>query len=365
VEFLDDRGYGAMIGLCIGDASGMPALFHRTAASGWRRKVLWTFNQELDDEHINKFMLPFTLGRPDELLLCGTDDTEFAVVAAEMLLRVGEPFGVQALFEQWRQFVVDVDTEVWSGVAERSSIVNARRGLRPPATGNDNPHHYDDGAVARAVPVGVRFAGEPDRAAEVAGALASITNAEDGIFAARAMAASISTLVVGAGPGEALEGGRRHIPVDSWLGRQLDITLGILAEHGSAWAALPVFLDDVVNASYSFGNVAPETLAVAYAIMVGTDADLVQGLGLAALVAKQSDTMPAMVGALAGAARGGSSIPSSWCDRLDAVRGVCVPAVAGASIREVTSRLVAAAAQDTEAPTAGPARSPIAQERHS
>ena len=86
---LEDRAYGAMIGLCIGNAVGLPALFHRAARSGWRRRILWEFSAQLDEQNVNKFMLPFTLGPPDELTLCGTDDSEFAAVAAEMLLHSG------------------------------------------------------------------------------------------------------------------------------------------------------------------------------------------------------------------------------------------------------------------------------------
>jgi ADP-ribosylglycohydrolase len=356
---LEDRAYGAMIGLCIGDAVGLPALFHRAARSGWRRRILWEFSAQLDEQNVNKFMLPFTLGPPDELMLCGTDDTEFAMVAAEMLLQAGPEMDPDTLFDQWHRLVVDVEDEVWGGIAERSSIINARKGLRPPITGNDNPHHYDDGAVARAVPVGVRFAGYPERAAQVAGALAAITNAEDGVFAAQAMAASISALVTGSSVRDALEVGSRNIPSDSWLGRQLDSTMHLLAEHGSLWAALPFFIDDVVNASYSFGNAAPETLPVAYAVMLGTDAQLVPALGCASLVAKQSDSMPAMVGALAGAASGAASIPPSWRNRLDRLRGVCVPSVAGASVQDITTRLVeAATAEASQQAQPGVADSP-------
>ena len=343
MDDLQDRAQGAMIGLCIGDAVGLPALFHRMAGSGWRRSILWQFSAELDEQFVSKPMMPFTLGPPDELLLSGTDDAEYAAVAAEMLLCASDPTDVQSLFEQWRRLVVDVEEPVWGGVAERSSILNARKGLRPPVTGNDNPHHYDDGAVARAVPVGVRYAGNPDQAAQVAGRLASITNAEDGVFAAQAMAASISTLVAGATPQTALDAGRSHVPADSWLGRQLDTTLQLLSENGSVWAALPFFIDEVVNASYSFGHAAPETLAVAYAVMSGTDAQLVAGLGLASLVAKQSDSLPAMVGALAGAAQGAASIPASWSTRVDRLRGVCIPSMAGTSVRSLATRLASAA----------------------
>lgn len=44
----------------------------------------------------------------------------------------------------------------------RAQIVE---GLTPPVTASDNRVHFDDGAAARAVPVGIRHAGRPERAA--------------------------------------------------------------------------------------------------------------------------------------------------------------------------------------------------------
>ncbi|WP_344892986.1 ADP-ribosylglycohydrolase family protein, partial [Nonomuraea antimicrobica] len=184
-----DRARGALLGLAIGDAAGMPALYHRSARLGGPRAWLWRLGAEADANQVLRFPLPFTLGRPEPLELSGTDDTEFAVAAARILLGSGADATREELFAGWREMVVDRAGEVWSGVAERSSIVNAEEGLTPPATGNDNPAHFDDGAVARAVPVGIRHAGRPDRAADVATRLAEITHADDGVWAAAAMAA--------------------------------------------------------------------------------------------------------------------------------------------------------------------------------
>jgi len=339
---LKERTYGSLLGLAMGDAAGFPAMYHRTLLLKWGRDLLWEFSKQADEQRVNKFSLPFTLSQPEETLhLCGTDDTEFAAAAALILLSCGDEPTAESLFAGWRTHVVEQGDSIWSGVSERASIDNARKGLHPPATGNDNPHHFDDGAVARAVPVGLRFRGDPDKAADVAGTLASITNAEDGIYAAQAMAASIAAAVSGASPADAVAAGRRYIPADSWLGRKTALALAILEEAGSGFAAVPEWNNRVVNGIYNYGNVAPETLAVAYAVFLAVDGKIQEGIQLACLMPKQADSMPAMVGALCGAHTGLSEVPSSWMSSLDTLKGVCMPQLKGQSLRVLAERLAA------------------------
>ncbi|HWG25960.1 ADP-ribosylglycohydrolase family protein [Actinospica sp.] len=343
---LADRARGALLGLAIGDAAGMPALYHRSTRLGGPRKWLWHFSAEADTQHVLRFPLPFTLGRPEPLELAGTDDTEFAAAAALILLEAGDDPTREALFAGWRTHVVDRPEEVWTGIAERSSIVNTRAGLTPPATGNDNPAHFDDGAVARAVPVGLRYPGEPDRAAEVATRLAEITHAEDGVWAAAAMAAAISAAASGADASEAVRAGVARIPRDSWLSRQMANALDLAQTAATPLDLVADLNDQVANASYSFGTIAPETLASAFAIVLATDGDPTVALPLAGMVAKQSDSMPAMVGALTGALNGVEALPQRWRDKLDLLRGHCLPHLAGTSLTALADQLVAAAQKD-------------------
>ncbi len=345
-----DRARGAFLGLAVGDAAGFPSLFHRSARLGWRRSVLWRFALDLDQQQVLRFPLPFTLGPPEALSLSGTDDSEFLAVAALLLLASDDDFGPDRLFAGWRERVVDVADEVWSGIAERSSIVNARRGLVPPATGNDNPAHFDDGAVTRAVAVGVRFPGDVKHAAEVATTVAEITHAEDGVWAAAAMAASIAAAVAGASLEEAVEEGCRQVPSGSWLSRQLALALPLAAGAPSAFALAAELSDRVANASYSFGTVAPETLPSCFALSLAARGDPVVAIPAAATVAKQADSVPAMVGALTGALKGERSLPQSWVSRVDRLRGLCLPALAGVSLTELADALLAA----SEASTTGP-----------
>lgn len=335
---LRDRARGALLGLAAGDAIGFPALYHQMIGLPTLRPFLWTTATELSDEHINKVPLPFTFGRPNLLFLSGTDDTEFAVVAARILVEAGvEPSG-EALFDGWVRHIVDAGDEVWSGVSERASIDNARKGLRPPVTGNDNPHHYDDGSVSRAVPVGIRYAGRPVDAARVAAELAAITNAEDGVYAACAMAVSISLLVSGSSMEQAVDAGVAEVPENTWLGRNLKRAFAMVDEAGSGFAAVPTLTDHIASATYNFGNVAAETLPIAYAI-TRASASFSEALGLAAMIPRQADSMPAMVGALAGAHWGSGALPLPWQHAVDGVRGICVPSTKGALLTEIADAL--------------------------
>jgi len=335
-----DRARGALLGLAVGDAAGFPALYHRTIRLGKRRGVLWHFSADLDRQQVLRFMLPTSSAVPEALNVSATDDGEFAAVAATILLDCAGDYSPEALFAGWQKHVVEPADDIWSGIAERASIVNAQRGLRPPETGNDNPAHYYDGAVARAVPVGIHFAGAPGRAAEVARSLAEITNAADGVWAAQAMAATIAAAVAGAAVTEAVEAGRQLIPADSWLSREVARAVQLVGSAASAFDLAAELSDTVANRSYSFGDVAPETLASAYALVLASGGAPHTAIPAAATIAKQADTMPAMVGAITGALAGAEQLPAAWVSRVEILRGICVPALEGVRLSELADKLL-------------------------
>jgi ADP-ribosylglycohydrolase len=302
--------------------------------------VLWRFAENLDRQQVLRFPLPTSSAVPEVLSVSATDDGEFAAVAATILLDCAGDYSPEALFAAWCKHVVEPADDIWSGIAERASIINAQRGLRPPQTGNDNPAHYYDGAVARAVPVGIRFAGAPERAAAVARSLAEITNAADGVWAAEAMAATIAAAVAGAGLAEAVEAGHQLIPRDSWLSRQVAHALELAASAASAFDLAAELSDTVANRSYSFGDVAPETLASAYALALAADGDPQAAIPAAATIAKQADSVPALAGAITGAVGGAERLPAAWASRVEVLRGICVPALKGVGLSDLADKLL-------------------------
>jgi ADP-ribosylglycohydrolase len=184
-----------------------------------RRAFLWRANARASQQRIIRVAVPFSHRDPEELVAPGpSDDTELALLTARILLHAGPRSVVRAAFaDGWRRLVLPSAEETFTGFAERAALDNLARGLEPPASGGDNPQHYDDAACARAVSIGIAFAGDPAAAARVAEWDAEVTHAEDGIFAAQAMAVAIAALVEGAHLRTAVAAARATFPASSWI----------------------------------------------------------------------------------------------------------------------------------------------------
>jgi ADP-ribosylglycohydrolase len=336
-----ERTYGALLGLAYGDAIGFPALFHRTFQfPAKRRDFLWNTNRDLARQRIIRLTLPFTHRlAPETLEPFPTDDTEYAVFTAQTLLSCeGEPVA-ETFLAAWRERLVPVADTLLTGFSERAAIENLRRGVPPPSSGNDNPQHYDDSAVARAVAIGLFCVGEPARAARLAKYDAQITNGEDGVYAAQAMAAALALLASGSTLAAALAQARAYLPVDSWIAYGDRIAGKCRGEAGSPQDLVLLLTTRLINSVYSYGNAAPETLPAAFTIAEACNADLQSAVLLANSIPKAADSLPAMVGALCGAAQGPGSLSPRWQAQLSTCRGLCLPFTAGVQLTNLARRL--------------------------
>jgi ADP-ribosylglycohydrolase len=336
-----ERTYGALLGLAYGDAIGFPALFHRTFQfPAKRRDFLWNTNRDLARQRIIRLTLPFTHRLPaDTLEPFPTDDTEYAVFTAQTLLSCeGDP-GAETFLTAWRERLVPVADTLLTGFSERAAIENLRRGVLPPASGNDNPQHYDDSAVARAVAIGLFCGGEPDRAAALAKYDSQITNVEDGVYAAQAMAAAIALLASGTTLAAALTYARTYLPDDSWIAYGDRIAGQCRDEADSPQDLVLLLTTRLINLVYSYGNAAPETLPAAFALAEVCDADLQAAVLLANSIPKAADSLPAMVGALCGAVQGPDPLSPRWQTQLTICRGLCLPFTAGTRLDDLARQL--------------------------
>ena len=336
-----DRSYGALLGLALGDALGYPAMFHRIFSLPERRRPrIWDNNRSLTAQRIGRLYLPYTHRQsPDLLEPAPSDDTEWMLLSARALREAsGEP-GRQTFVAAWQTHIVPHEAELVMGFSERAAIDNLKRGLLPPATGNDNPQHYDDSAAMRAVVSGLWYAGEPERAAALAQADAELTNAEDGIYAARAMAAAIARLADGASLQEAISAARAEFPAGSWLAHGDEIARACLAESRSPLELALHLARRLINTVYTFGNAAPETIPAALALCEITAGDLHAGILAANAIPKSADSLPSLVGALCGALQGAQVVPASWRVALNEAHGVAVPIVAGMRLDAVAREL--------------------------
>lgn len=342
-----ERAYGALLGLGLGDAMGYPALFRRVFSLPERRRTtIWNANLAQTNARIGRLFLPFThRTAPETLEPAPSDDTEWALLSARAILdgrgdAPGEAPSQATFLAAWERYVLATPETIVTGFSERAAMENLRRGLAPPATGNDNPQHYDDSAAVRAVVSGIVCAGEPDAAATLAQADAEITNAEDGITAARAMAVAVALLLDGASLDVALAAARAQFPAKSWIAHGDRLAQQCRAEAANPLDLALAITRQLINSVYSFGNVAPETIPAAFALCEATGGNLTDAVLIANAIPKSADSLPALVGVLCGALRGADAVPPAWRAAINEARGICLPALAGMRLDATARALV-------------------------
>lgn len=283
--------------------------------------------------------MPFSLNQPADVFDTGpTDDAEWAAHTAGILLRPGVRFE-DAVREAWAALATSGEP-IRGGVSTQAALRNLRNNIQPPRSGRENPHYFDDGAMCRAVPVGIVWAGDPQHAAEHSHIDACVTNAEDGVWAAQAMAASVSLACAGESAETCIRASMELLPRGSLVRRTVEEALALSRGSGTLFSILPALQDAIVNREYSYGNAAPETLALAFVIVrMAGGHDFERAVTTAASVAKTADALPAVVGALAGALNAGEIASDSWRRAITTLKGIAIPSMAGMNYLELTERL--------------------------
>ena len=329
-----ERIYGALLGLAYGDALSFPAMFHRSYQFPERRReFIWRTNRDLMRQRIVRLTLPFTHRLDPEILEpFPTDDTEYAVFTAQILLASEGSVDQQTFTTAWQTQLLPIADQLLTGFSERAALENLHNGILPPASGNDNPQHYDDSAAVRAVAVGLFCAGDPSRAADLAALDARVTNAEDGIYAAQAIARAVAMLTGGAALDAALEQGRLAFPPDSWIAQGERAAQHCLQSAATPSALALLLQKELINTVYSYGNAAPETIPAAFAIAEACGGDLQDAVSLALAIPKAADSLPALVGALCGAYQGVAAVDPVWRTQLNELRGLCIPLMKGVAL---------------------------------
>lgn len=324
------------------DALSWPAWWHRMSELPPRRAVRLSQAWHHGREQLNTSMpTPYLQSSsPDLVDPAGpTDDTEWFVVAVRHLLGQaldGHP--AEEAHVVWRELAeqrAKDPTRVRGRVGTVIALTNLHQGTEPPASGNDNPHYFDDIACVRAVAAGLLRPGAPRDAADLAERDAAVTHSLDGLWGARATAALVASLVGGAAPRQAVDAAVAELPVASWCGHVVDECLAMAS--GVSPLELAARLErDVVDNVYAYANQAPETLGLVLAhLLVARDED---ALMLGALGhPRHADGLVPLAGAVAGAAFGEEVREEG---PLPTLRGVAVRGLAGVDLEAVVAEII-------------------------
>ncbi len=321
VVTLRERAHGCLIGQAIGDALGAPVEGYTPASIRKRYGSITDFLQD----------------RP-----VGTDDTEYAVLNALILLEYGLALNEDDLLDIWRRWLMTPDSGFrGGGFSDLIAMNNLRRGLRPPASGRFNQHGLSDGLAMAVGPVGVACAGEPDRAAAVAALLGSVTNGRDGLHAGQAVAAGTAAAMIGADPDGILATAMAHVPADSWTYRLLDRAGAIAAGHHDAESAHAALYDALAVTYFPWTDIAPEATALAFGAFLVAAGNYREAVIGAVNQGRDADTIAAIAGTLAGAYGGIAAVPVEWRERIGPVPGRNFRVVAGTALPDLADHLVA------------------------
>ena len=337
------RARNAMIGLAIGDALSWTAMFHRSMLlPPWTRRVRREMDSASETSHVIATPMPFSLNQPaSHFDLSPTAPTEWAAATAGLLLNPGAESYERSIYREWMT-LAHAQGPIRGGVSTQAALHNLRNGMRPPQTGRENPHYFDDGAMPRAVPIGIRCAGHPDEAARLAELDASVTNSEDGVWAAQALAVVIGMTCAGKSIPEAISAANRYLPESSWVKRTVNEASRIAERGHSVFALLPELQTSIVNREYSYGNVAPETLALTFVIAQLRLESVESAVMTALCFAKSGETLPSIVGAVAGAMQSTTFASDQWLRAIGSLKGICIPSLAGinylALIEQIANR---------------------------
>ncbi|WP_327711593.1 ADP-ribosylglycohydrolase family protein [Streptomyces sp. NBC_00464] len=358
---------GLLLGLAAGDAAGWPAARHRAARMPeWTRRLTRELDTFAEQNATTTLPVPIALNQPPEPLRLGpSDDAEWAAFAAGTVLTsaAGALQGLSpgrrmraAVDAAWNALAAEVAAaaarapEVESAVlplrariSVRAGLGNLAAGLRPPATGHDNPHYFDDAACVRAAVLAVVHPGDPEAAADLAEFDARYTQDGDGVHGARAMAAAIAEALGGADVDTTVNAALAQLPEGTEIARNaahaVRIARDFAGERAGAFALVPVLEHQIVDHVYSYGIAAAETVPVALALATAARGDIAQAVPSAACLSRVADSAPALAGALTGALGSITTVPAGWREACRTLAGCALPRFAGTDLIELAGLL--------------------------
>lgn len=354
---------GMLLGLAAGDAAGWPAARHRAARMPeWTRRLTRELDTFAEQNATTTLPVPIALNQPPEPLRLGpSDDAEWAAFTAETVLTAAGPLFTSlgpgramraAVDLAWNSLAGEIAAaaerapEVESAVlplrariSVRAGLGNLATGLRPPATGHDNPHYFDDAACVRAAVLAVVHPGDPRSAATLAEFDARYTQDGDGVHGARAMAAAIAAALGGDHVDDAVEAALAQLPDTTEIGRNARHAVKLAREAEAAFDLVPLLEHQIVDHVYSYGIAAAETVPVALAVATAAHGRVAEAVPAAACLSRVADSAPALAGALTGALGGGDAIPDSWRGACRTLAGCALPRFAGTDLVELAELL--------------------------
>jgi ADP-ribosylglycohydrolase len=311
------RARGALYGLAIGDALGMPTqLLSRPQIRERWGPVLRGF-EPAPPGH------PIAAGMPAGAV---TDDTEQAVLLGRLLVKGDgtiDPRELAQALVSWEHDMAERGSRDLLGPSTKRAVAAVLAGTPPEeagATGDTN------GAAMRIAPVGIAAPADTARdlmplVDQVVAASRVTHNTGIALAGAAAVAAAVSAGISGAGLAEAtalavkaavIAAGRGHWVAGADVAARIEWATSLVAGLDAESAAELIYT--LVGTSLA----TQESVPAAFAVLAAVPADPWQACLLAASLGGDCDTIAAMAGAISGACHGVTAFPPAAIAVIDA-----------------------------------------------
>lgn len=325
---------GAVLGLAFGDAMSFPSTTHRLRLLNVKRSNrMISLTQFAFDQKQNTYPTVYTHAQSVEFLgPRPTDDSEWLYFSADIHLSGLEPKA------GWIK-LANSDEDLRGRTGTLMALDNLKAGKMPPESGHDNPHYFDDMAMVRSLAAALIFRSNEALVLEKTRSDAEVTHSEDGIYCALALAMVATSLLSDESAEAAVDKALKQLPDGSWSQRVVADALTATSGAKSVTEVAYILEDVVIDRIYSYSISAPESLALilCYLRVAKTSNDFL----LAGTINKRKlDSMPALLGAIAGLIHGDEWIPSVFIANGSELDGVCIPSLKGKSLSDLATRII-------------------------
>ena len=309
----NDQARGALYGLAIGDALGMPTQMLS------RRQIRQRWGPLLAGFEAAPPGHPIAAGRPAGAV---TDDTEQAVLLGRLLVAGPvDPRELAAVLVAWEHDMAERGSLDLLGPSTRRAVSAVLAGTPPEEAG---VHGDTNGAAMRITPVGIKVT--PDDLPRLVDAVheASLVthNTSVALAGAAAVAAAVSAGLSGTGGVAAvtevavdaaqLGAERGHWVAGADVAARLRWATGLVAGRPAQEAA------EVIYSLVGTSLATQESVPAAFAVLSAVPDDPWRACLLAASLGGDCDTIAAMAGAIGGAIHGLAAFPAHAVEVIDA-----------------------------------------------
>lgn len=302
----EDRARGALTGLAIGDALGMPVQSLPRPQIAARYGPLLAWFEPAPADH------PLAAGLPAGTV---TDDTEQAVLLGELIAEAGFPVAPGELARRLLAWEDSVRARGSADLLGPSTRLALDRLLAGEDAGQAGRSGTTNGAAMRVTPVGVATpAGDTGLLTDRVVQSALVThNTGVALAGAAAVAAAVSAGIDGSGVPEAI---RAAVEAAALAGRRGHWVAGADVAARISWAAAqaagltPQGVIDLTDTLVGTSLAAQESVPAAFAVLAACPEDPWLACRVAASAGGDCDTIAAMTGAVAGACHGAAAFPA-------------------------------------------------------